>query len=289
MNFPDFPRGAVCLAGLMVALAARPASAHDGLPEQIVLLTRQLASEPDRADLYVRRADLRRATRDFLSADTDLDRASALDPNLTAVHLVRAQVHADVGRPGDAVAAATRFLEREPRHVAARLLRARAYATLRHRIAAASDYARVVDVQPTPDIVLEHARLWRTAPTDLDAARRALDEGLRRLGPLATIVTLELEALDIELAQKRYDAALVRLEGLAARAARKEAWLARRGAVLEDAGRPEEALVAYDAALAAATALPAHARGARATATLMTELEGHARRLRASAGRVAVR
>ena len=45
----------------------------------------------------------------------------------------------------------------------------------------------------------------------LDEALRGLDEGIKRLGP---IVTLELYAIDLELAHKRYDSALESL-GLA--------------------------------------------------------------------------
>ena len=91
----------------------------------------------------------------------------------------------------------------------------------------------------------------------------------RRLGP---IVALQLFAIEIELAGKRYDAALARLETLAAQSPRKEAWLAHRGDILEQAGRAPEARLAYEQALAAIESLPARHRTTGATAKLEAEI-----------------
>ncbi|MBA2646756.1 MAG: tetratricopeptide repeat protein, partial [Pyrinomonadaceae bacterium] len=92
------------------------------------------------------------------------------------------------------------------------------------------------------------------------------------------LITLQLAALDLELAQKRYDRALTRLERIAAQSPRKETWLARRGEILEQAGRKTEAHAAYAAALAAIETLPPHRRRVKAVTELETRLRAALRR-----------
>ena len=103
----------------------------------------------------------------------------------------------------------------------------------------------------------------------VDEALRGLDEGLRRLGPLTT---LQLFAIDFELANNRYEAALARLETITAQSPRKEPWLARRGEILEQAGRAAQARLAYEQALAAIESLPARHRTTEATAKLEAQI-----------------
>ena len=128
--------------------------------------------------------------------------------------------------------------------------------------------------QPQPDLYIERARIAMT--TGPDAALHGLDDGIRRLGP---IVTLELEAIDIELRLARYDAALSRLDRVSAQAARKESWLARRGAILEAAGRLDDARSAYQAALAAAQSRPAWTQQTAASSELIDRLRSDVARL----------
>jgi predicted negative regulator of RcsB-dependent stress response len=90
---------------------------------------------------------------------------------------------------------------------------------------------------------------------------------------------LQLEAIDLELTAKRYDAALARVETIAAQSARKEAWLARRGDILEQAGRVEEARVTCEQALAAMESLPARHRKTRATTKLEAQVRAALARL----------
>src|SRR5206468_8109047 len=97
-------------------------------------------------------------------------------------------------------------------------------------------------------------------------ALRSLEEGIKKIGP---IVTLQLFAIDLEVKQKRYDAALTRLEQISAQFPRKETWLARRGEILQQAGRDKEARDAFRDALKAISILPAPRRQVPA----MLELE----------------
>lgn len=274
---------ASCLAVLclmaVLSVATSRVHAHEGLREQITALTLQIDADPARADLYLRRGDLRRATGDFTDAHADLDRAARLDPQLAGLDLGRARLHLDEHRPADAVAAATRVLTVESRNVQARLIRARALAQLGNRPNAVADFSRAIDLDPTPDVIIERARLLEAPPADLEEALGGLEDGLRRIGP---VVTLDLEALEIERRLRRYDAALRRIDGITARSPRKEQWLARRAALLDEAGRSTDALSAYEAALAATTALPPHIRDTRAVAALVSIVQSHIVRLNAA-------
>lgn len=260
-----------------LVLAQHFPKGHNGLTEQIVAITAQIASNPANPGLLVRRAELYRFARQWQQALDDLDRATHLDPAIATVDLARAHVLLESGNHRAAVDAATRFLTRQPRHADARIVRGRARAQLGLAREAAVDFTQALDLRPAPDLYIERAHaVLSTDPSDIVGALRGLDEGLARLGP---IVTLELEAIELELRLKRHDAALSRLERVSATAARKESWLARRGAILEQAGRIEEARAAYRAALTAAMNLPESTRRTRASSTLTQRLRADLDRL----------
>ena len=103
----------------------------------------------------------------------------------------------------------------------------------------------------------------------LDTALHGLDEGLSTLG---LILPLQQLAIAVELQRARYDAALARLDQIVVAVPRPETWLARRGEILAQAGRPEAARQAYTAALAAVAALPEHRRTTRTMEDLVTRL-----------------
>jgi predicted Zn-dependent protease len=219
----------VALAASLI-LAQHFATAHNGLGEQIAVLTAQIAANPANAELRVRRAELYRFSRRWTDAIADLDRAATLDPAMAAVDLARAHLLLESGNPRAAVDTATRFLTRQPRHADALIVRARARATLGFAHDAATDFTRALDQRPTPDVYIERAHtILGPGTTHIEEALRSLDDGIVRLGP---VVTLELEAIDLELRLKRYGAALSRLDRVSAQTARQESWLARRGAIL---------------------------------------------------------
>jgi tetratricopeptide (TPR) repeat protein len=266
----------LAFASALFLLEQFPA-AHDGLAEQIAAVSAQIAASPASPELFVKRGELYRATRQYQQALADLDRAARLDPTFAAADLVRTYVCLDIGDSRSAADAATRFLTRQPGHVGALVARARALAKLGRAEDAAADFTRALEAQPQPDLYIERARVAATAgPAAIEAALRGLDDGIRRLGP---IVTLELEAIDIELRLAHYDAALARLDRVSAQAARKESWLARRGAILESAGRLDEARSTYESALAAARSLPAWTQQTAASSALIVRLRTDLARL----------
>lgn len=264
--------GLACLVG-----GGRPASAHDGLGARIAALSAQIVQSPSSPSLYLKRAELYRENRQWTEALADLDRTERIDPAMAVVHLVRAHVNVDRRNWEAAVDSASKFLARQPDHADAHLVRARAYAQQGRKQQAAADFTSALAVRPSPDVYIERARaLSSGARAPLEDAVRGLDEGMARLGP---IVTLELEAIDLEMRLNRYDSALARVDRIAARTPRKESWLARRGAILERAGRGDEARAAYRAALDSIAAQSERIQQTRASKALAADLRADLERL----------
>lgn len=248
-----------------------PAIAHGPIQEQIATLTNQIEEDPQNAALYLKRGELHSHHREWDAAMADYERAAQLDPGLDGVDLARGKTLLQAAQFSQAKSALDRFLANHPDHPEALTTRARVLVKLGQNTAAVEDYTRAITQwerlgRPNPEFYFERARTLATeGGAPLDEALRGLDEGIKRLGPL---VTLQLEAISLELAHKRYDAALARLETIAAQSLRKERWVARRGEILEQAGRAAEARLAYEQALAAIESIPARHRATEATVKL---------------------
>jgi predicted Zn-dependent protease len=274
---------------LLVCLALiAPALAHEAIDRQIADLDARIAAHPGDASLYLVRGERHRVHADWNAAARDYRRAREIDPGLDAVDLCFGRLHLEGGDPARAVRSLDRFLQRHPGHPDALAVRARALARLGRNLDAAHDLTQAIEARratgpPDPDLFLERARLLAGAPEPrLEDALRGLDEGLRTLGP---VVGLGFYAIDLEMRLGRFDAALHRLDRLAAMSPRKESYLVRRAAIFEAAARPDEARRAYEDALAAIAALPAERRGARAVHDLETTARSGLARLAVPAGR----
>ncbi|HKQ60993.1 MAG TPA: tetratricopeptide repeat protein [Candidatus Polarisedimenticolaceae bacterium] len=269
--------GAVCVTGAILA--------HPGLDQQILDLTAMIEKEPENAELYVRRAEIHRLHSDPGAAETDLNKARQLAPDLPDIDLVMAWVKLDLQKPAEARTALDRLLQREPDSVRGLEARARALELLGEHGRAAEDLTHAIRVthgEPKPEWYLDRGRAL-VAAGQLDRALQGLDEGLAKLGQP---VTLQLLAIDIEQQKGRYDAALRRIDSIAAQSARQEPWLIRKGQILERAKRPADALAAYRSALAAIQQVPASRRQNRALQALESEAAAAVARLSSSAGAV---
>jgi tetratricopeptide (TPR) repeat protein len=257
------------LASSLALVAPAPAVAHGDLHDQIAAATERISREPGIAELYLRRGELHRAHRDWAAALADYDRASELDSGLAGLDLARGRALFEAGQAEQARRALDQFLAGHPEDVAALLTRARTLAALGRVDAAVADYSRAIEAsaRPRPELYIERALVLAERPARLGEALGGLDDGLRRLGP---VITLEALALEFELRAGRHDAALARVDRLAAGAARQEAWLARRGEILELAGHHAEARRAFRAALEAAERLPEARRRTRAVEEILT-------------------
>jgi tetratricopeptide (TPR) repeat protein len=291
------PRSHSVLFTLCLALTALPSpvAGHGDLHERIAAVTRRIEQEPRNPELYLKRGELHRFHRDWDAALADYERVTQLDPRNSAADLARGLVFLEAGWPRSARIALDRFLVSQPDRAEAHAARARALVQLGERRAAADSFGRAIALRPQPDPedYLERAQaLAGAGEAYLDEALRGLDEGMQKLGPL---VALQLYAIDLERQRKKYDAALARLDHLAAPPApeagqerhasaaapanRSPGWLERRGEILEEAGRPAEARAAYEAALAAIASLPSHRRGVKATVELEARLRAAIARL----------
>jgi tetratricopeptide (TPR) repeat protein len=260
------------LLGALAVLLSLPvlSHAHGPLHEQIIEVTRQIAIFPDSVELYLKRGELHRHHLDWPAALADFNRADSLRPDLVSIDLYCGKTWLDAAEPERAKLALNRYLKKTPDDADGLLTRARALNLLGEHLSAAQDFTRALAQldTPQPEHYLERAQAL-CAGQHLAEALSGLDEGMQRLG---TIVTLELFAIELEIQQQNYEAALTRLEKVEAQSPRKEKWLVRRGEILQLAGRHDEAQQAFRLALREIESLPQARRHTKATMELEKRL-----------------
>lgn len=256
------------VAALAAALLPWRVAAHGDLHEQIQAVTEEIKKDPKNSELYFKRGELHRLHQEWDEAQADYDQALALNPGLTIIDFTRGRMFLEANWPHSAKISLDRFLRKQTNHVEGFIARARALVKLEKPLEAARDYTSAIRYAPTgrPELYIERAQALASAgEKHYQESLRGLDEGIAKLGPL---VTLQLHAIDFELKRKSFDAALKRLDTIAAQSPRKETWLARRGEILQLAGRKEEARTAYEQALEALDSLPPSRRNVPAMAEL---------------------
>ena len=270
---------AAALFAAWVALAPRAAFAHGEMHEQIASIDRQISAQPEHAELYLRRAELRRMHREWDAAERDYAQAIKLDPALTDVLWLRARSLLEAGKPAAALSDLDVYVAQFPNQLIAQLTRARTLAALGRNGHAAFAYASLLErlPQPQPDYYVEQWNAQQAAGHSPAAQLVALEKGLLTLG---SVPVLEDAALGVELRAKQWDAALARLDRQSATAARKERWLYRRGLVLAEANRNDQAAIAFGASLDQIDRLPPGLRGLRATASLAEQVRESLAKLR---------
>lgn len=259
-------RHALPLAAWVLAFAAAgPAAPHGDRKDELLELERCIAAEPRSASLRLERAWLHRATGRWVLALRDLDRAEALGGReLAGLELCRGLALLDAGWGEAAEACLSNHLERAPDDVIALKARSEARERTGDFAGVAADCARLIErlEAPEPEMWVRRARALATlGPTGTRDALRCLDHGIERLGPVVSFTDL---AIELEMSRGDVDAALERLAAAHPDAARNEQVLARRGALLDRAGRAREARDAFQDALDAWSRAPARRRTSRA-------------------------
>jgi tetratricopeptide (TPR) repeat protein len=265
---PSSAPALLALAGLAGALLALPAAAHESEGEALARLELALAVAPRDAELWRRRAALERARGEIDLSGADLERACALGLAPALAEQERGALARAAGRPADAERHLRRARELAPGNAATLAAHAEALAGLGRWREAADAYARAIRLAPQagPDLHLARARaLAAGGDATLGEALRALDEAEAELGPIPALVQ---EGALLELRAGRSDAALARLGRLPPPTRRRERWLVQRAEILERAGRPEQAIAEYAAALASIEALAPARRSTPAAVTL---------------------
>ena len=243
--------------------------AHGDLHLQIQVVTEEISAAPSAA-LYLKRGTLHHEHGEYARALADYDQADRLEPASPAVAFARARTLFQTGRYVAAQGLLDGYLEQKPRHADAFFLRARVLCALGQYGAAVADFDRSLALtpEPLPECFLERAAAL-VAEGRPDAALEGLEAGLRRRGD---IITLQSAALEVELKFGRTAAALVRIDHILDRMPRKESWLARRGEILETAGRTAEAREDFQQALLLIERLPAQHRAAKSIRDLESQL-----------------
>jgi tetratricopeptide (TPR) repeat protein len=245
-------------AVLLAAInAPAPSAAHGPIEEGIHRLDAQVEASPGNAARFLERANLHWVEGDLAAARADLLRAEELGAPAAELHLARARVALAGGEAREALEEADAALAAGLDRVDLHPLRAEALLALGRDAEAAQAYGDAMALQPrpSPDYVLARARVL--ARLDPETALRALDEAREALG---TLVALELYATELEEGLGAYQAALARVERLAASGGRQDPWLERRGALLERAGDRSGAVAAYRSAQVALEHVPAARR-----------------------------
>lgn len=256
---------------LLLAIAPLPrAAGHPGIHEQEAAAESDLAAHPEDPERHLTRGRVHAEKGEWDAALASYDRARRLGASGARVDLLCGAAYLDAQWPHMARASFEGVLGDEPGHPTARLGRARAWMQLDHPEEAAADYrvavARLEVLQP--GYVLEYRDALAAAGAPADALG-ALDRGMERLGQ---VPSLQLAAIDTQVEAAEYDDALRRLDLLLARSPGHPTWSARRGEILERAGRTEEARLAYVDALE-----NIRSRTSRRRSLRLEELEGRVR------------
>ena len=237
----------VLLACLAVGLSGT-ALAHPGVDVDIERVTIELANEPRRLDLWVRRGRLSRSAEHYPEALSDLDHARTLDPENLEVALVRGLVLSGMGRYGEARAEIDRVIEAGSASPVPFVESARIHERAGNGQQALDHYTAAIERSHDVEVYVERGRLQESM-SRLDEAAAGYRDGLERL---SGAVVLRLALLRVETARKQYEAALELIDEELARAQVKTDWYLRRGEVLAAAGRSDEASEAHGQALAEA-------------------------------------
>lgn len=256
--------GILLLAGVPIQTWA-----HGDTHGMVQAVTEELKIRPRDAELYYRRGELHRRHADWDLAWADFEKAEFFSTNLSFLNLSRGLLLAEAKWPLSARGYLDRFLATEPKNVAGLTARARVFLDLKEREAAVKDFdaALKATTDPRPEIYLERAQALVTPDgTHLKDALTGIEQGIQKLGGL---VTLQLQAIDLELKLGQTNAALSRLDQIISQSPRKETWQARRGELLLQSGQWKESREAFALALQQLQVLPASRRNVPA----MQELE----------------
>lgn len=243
-----------------------PVWAHGSVDERIARLSAALAARPGDAGLRCELAAARCEHGEWMVALFELDEVDRIAPGKFATDLMRGEAYL-VGRvPAAARRSLDRFIATQPGHAKALVLRARTHAALGEAAASVADYEAAwrATERPEPDLVQEVSSAL-AAHGRVEDSLRVLEAGIAQVGPVPGLVLL---ALEHETTTGRIDAALARIAALQRSAPRAEPWMAKRAALLAQAGRRAEARAAWQALIDHLAALPNLERGSHAMSIL---------------------
>ena len=245
--------------------------AHGAFHDELQHLNEQIEASPNDGALLFQRGWTSFLHGDWQACLIDVEKAERLAPDKYPFDYVRGQALALGGKFGAAKTVLDDFIKAHPEHGPATAARARCCDKLGQHDAALADFSAALDKrpEPEPDLYLETAEAFMAQKRQKDAAQ-VLQTGIQRLG---NIPSLTLKALDIETATHQYDLALQRVDAMQKAAPRPEPWMAKRAALLSEAGRAADASNAWTALRDRIAGLPNLERGSNAMSVLAQEAE----------------
>jgi len=275
----------LCLLSVAV-FAGVAAEASEDAASRIRRLDDLIARAPTgtaTAHLLTQRAAAHRDAQRWTAAVADIERARAADPTRSTLDREQGRILIAAGRTHEGLVYLERYLTHDPANPNLWLDLARAYSSLSIHDRATSAYAQALryDPRPGPELFLERSTaIAARGPDFQQAALDVLEAGIQRLGPA---ISLQLRALEFEIALQRFEAALGRVDALESRARTRAPWLLRRAEILHLANRAPEALRTLERARLDATSVPAHRQGSPAHAHLLEAIRTLEARFRAEA------
>lgn len=259
----------IVLVVVGLGLPAATGLAHGALDEKIAQLKTAIEAKPDDLGLQFALANIYCQHEEWAETLALLDGLEQAAPGQYDGDFLRGEALLGLHRPAAAKPALDRFIVTHPQHARALRIRARTRAALGESAGALIDYRAALGVvgRPEADFVQEAAAAFATLG-QRDEAIDVLSRGIEQLGDIPSLVA---QVLELEVAAKRFDAALGRVEVLQKSAPRPEPWRARRAALLAQAGRTEEARLAWQELVDHLGALPNLERGSPAMTKLAAE------------------
>jgi Flp pilus assembly protein TadD len=270
---PTWVLSALCLSfriGVACAIVAPVmARAHVGVDELADHVHAEAARDPANPEGHLNRARVSEMRGDYDAAMAALDDATDVGADAAVVGAARGKLYLAAGFPRSAKRAFDRVLVMRPDAHGTRYDRGRAWLAIGDAQSATDDMSAAIAglARPTPEQVLALKDAWLVLGKKAEALR-ALDDGMGRVG---SVVSLQVPAIALEVELERWAGALTRVDDLARQAPADPTWPARRGDILEQAGRSAEARAAYAQALSLIRSRPA--RRARAFDDLKRRLE----------------
>lgn len=251
------------------------ASAHGTYHEMMDELEQELAKRPADHALMTRRAFIHVEHEDWKPALADLERARRLGADEEDLRYLTGRALALAGLLNEARKELDAYIANHREPGLALVERARVLQRLGEPEAALNDYRAALKANGRlePELVIEAAEALAKKGEN-EEALRVLATGIEIIGAVPQLV---LKAMEMELAAKRFDEALKRVDTMQRVMPRPEPWMAKRAEVLALAGRADEAKAAWKALREHIAALPNLERGSHAMSLLAQKaaLEGH--------------
>lgn len=229
------------LAALALSTFSGSAFAHGAYHDVVAALNAKLAKNPDDANLRFQLATAHAGHGEWDPCLAEVARVEALAPGKYRTGYLTGKSLAGKGLLEPALADLDGFLAVEPKHVGARIERARALLKLGRSDEAFADYSAALKRSADPELYVEAVEALRRLGR-AEEAHTLAEAGVKKTRHDPAVLVC---AVDCATDLGRIDEALSHLERLRVVWPRPEPWMRRKAELLAEAGRKEESLAAW--------------------------------------------